>query len=220
MTFNQKWAFLIIPVLTIAVGIASYFKTHFGNNNTWNTVTYLLEKYKKAIFENRAEIKTDPEHYHRITLYKFVGWRWAFCLYPWTGWMVPVARTGHTTHSLKIPCFRVSKSDPDNAEGVAGQTFAQRKIVPVDNLPELKEGCAENDIEDYAERGFVTRGWITKRKTCVIRSLIGIPIEVKNKPWGALVIDSRSPMAITSQDVLTTSQFTTLAEVLGKLLEN
>jgi hypothetical protein len=220
---NQRNAFWLIPLLTIIVGIVSFFKSYFGNLSTWNTVTYLLEKYKKAIFENRDGVKNDPEFYHRITLYKFVGWRWAFCVFPWHGWMVPVARTGHTTHTHKIPRFRVFRSNPDKAEGVAAQTYVQKRIVPVDNLPLINENSTEKDIEEYATKGFVNKEWIEKRKRkqgLYSRSLLGIPIEVKSKPWGVMVIDSRSPEPISSVDILATTQFTTLAEMLGKLLEN
>lgn len=223
---NQQNAFIIIPLLTIVVGTVSFLKKRLGNANNWNTITYLLEKYKKAIFENNQDnkdIANDPEHHHRITLYKFARWRWGICLYPWQGWMIPVARTGHTTHSFRIPRFRVFPSDPDKAEGVAGQTYVRRRTVPVENLPEINEQSSDIDIENYAVKGFVNKQWIEKRKkknNCFIRSMIGIPVEVKNKTWGVMVIDSRRPEGISNESVLATAQFTTMAEVLGKLLEN
>ncbi len=220
LDFSQRWAFVFIPILTIVVGFANFFKTHFGNQNTWNTVTLLLEEYKNAVFVNDESLQEDPDFFHRVTLYKFVRWRWAICKFPWTGWMIPVARTGHTTHSHKIPRFKAPKASPDKAEGVAGRTFVYRKMLSIFGLPEIKSDPTDNDIEVYSSKGFVSKKWIQARETCYSRSLVGIPIEVKNQPWGVLVIDSRSPNEISTKEILTATEFTRLAKVLGKLMEN
>jgi hypothetical protein len=217
----HKSAYWTIPALAIIASIAQILKSKIGSAITWRTIQYLLNQYKEAIFEGRDTIKDDPEHYHRITLYKHVSWRWAFCRSPWTGWMVPVARSGHTTHSWRIPRFRAPADDPDSAEGVAGQTWAQKRAVPVHNLPEITGMSLFRDIESYARNGFVSIAFIENRRgKNNARSLLGIPIEVKNQVWGALVIDSRSPEEISSKKAWKAQPFKTLTGTLSKLLES
>jgi len=220
LEFNQASAFASIPIISLLVGGATFFKTHFGSINTWNTVASLLEEYKKAVTEGRAEYLALPDYHIRITLYKYVGFRFAFCRHPFTGWMVPVARTGHTTISWRIPRFRAPVSDPDNAEGVAGRVFVQKKIMSLYGLPDLSVDIGDVAFAEYAERGFVSTKWLRKRKSHTTRSLLGVPIEVKNKPWGSLVIDCREPDEISTEETLNTLQYRMLANVLGKLLEN
>lgn len=220
LTVNQKYAFLVVPGISILVGTATYFKTHFGTNNTWNTVSSLLDEYKKAIVEGSENFQSEPDYYLRITLYKYVRWRSAFCLYPFTGWMVPIARTGHTTISRKIPRFRTPVAYPDNAEGVAGQVYVQKKIISIYDLPDLNADTSDEAFDEYAKKGFVTNIWLKKRHSHTSRALLGVPIEVKNKPWGVLVIDSRGPEEITTEETLNSTQYKMLANVLGKLLEN
>ncbi len=224
LLLSQNWAWLSIPVLAVAAALSQTIRSRIGSNSTWITVNYLLNEYRDALFEKHPTAKDDPEYFHRVTLFKYVGWRWAFALWPWTGWMVPVARTGHVTQSRRIPRFRAPIDDPDNAEGVAGQTFVRRRTIPMPQLPEINAGSSDKDLETYCRRAFVPYGWVAKRvnrKTprAMPRSLLGIPLEVGGEPWGALVVDSRSESEISRNSALNTIRFKTLMDVLSKLLQ-
>jgi len=116
-------------------------------------------------------------------------------------------------------------NDPDNAEGVAGQTFVRRRTIPVSQLPEINAESSEKDLETYCRRAFVPYEWVKKRlnnKTprAMPRSLLGIPVEVGGDPWGALVVDSRSEGEISRKSALNTARFKTLTNVLSKLLQS
>lgn len=70
---------------------------------------------------------------------------------------MPVARYGSTTKT-KIQCFWASKERHEEAEGVAGQTWARKREVKVFNLPDLNVGNpSETDIKEYAEKAYVTK---------------------------------------------------------------
>jgi hypothetical protein len=237
--FGKEWATYLIPGITILVGSATYFKSHFGTDKTWSTVTTLLEEYKRGIFEKKENFDQDPDYYNRVTLYRYVSWRWSLCRWPFTGWMVPVARTGHTTVSRHIRRFRASKSNPDSAEGVAGQTYVQWVTLPVFDLLEITAASSNDDRRLYAKKGLIPESWVLKRSnrlldlrpvrwlterflkrpTFTSRSLLGVPIEVNGNRWGVLVIDSRKPEKIGETELLQTTHFKTLAKVLGKILE-
>jgi hypothetical protein len=220
LTRTQKSAWWTIPTLTIVAALAQFIKSRIGSSSKWRTVQYLLDQYKDAIFEKHATAKDDPEHFHRVTLFKHVKWRWGVCRWPWTEWMVPVARSGHTTHSRHIRRFRAPANYPDEAEGVAGQVWVQKKAIPVYNLPILSLNTSPQDLETYARRVFLSVEWLEKRKDRPsARSLLGIPLEVKGQVWGALVVDSRSPNDISSKKVLNSPLFRNLSGFLAKLLE-
>lgn len=222
LSFSHRWAWLSVPGLLIIAALLQHIKSEIGSRNTWRSIQFILDRYRDVMFDKHATAKDDPGHHHRVTLFKHVRWRWAFCKWPWTGWMIPVGRSGHATHGRDIPRFRAHPDHPEQAEGVAGQAFVRNKTVAVSNLPLLNKATALTEREQYARRGFVTQEWIQKNRLNKenARSLLGIPVEVKNKPWGALVIDSRSPDEINrNKRMLNSPSHKTLTEVLGKLLE-
>lgn len=156
---NNAW--WIILTFTIIGFLAKYGSTHIGSPDIWQLVQYLLDQYREEMFGKDEETKEEPEHFHRVTLYKYDWCRWALVMWPWSGWVVPVARSGSTTKT-KIPCFRASRNEPDKAEGVAGQTWVRNRRVPVFNLPNLNiESPSEPDIEEYAKQTFVSEKWTT-----------------------------------------------------------
>jgi hypothetical protein len=225
LLLSQSWAWLSIPVFAVSAALSQTIRSRIGSTNTWITVSYLLNQYRDALFEKHATAQDDPEYFHRITLFKYVGWRWAFAMWPWTGWMVPVARTGHVTHNWRIPRFRAPVSDPDKAEGVAGQTYVRNRMIPVAVLPEINAQTQDNELETYCRRAFVSDGWLKRRvhrknPKAMPRSLLGIPLEVGGAPWGALVVDSRSPDEISSKRALKNDRYKTMTEVLSKLLQS
>ncbi len=136
--------------------------------------------------------------------------------------MIPVARSGHKTRS-RIAKFRASSDAPGNAEGIAGQAWANECPVQIYGLPDINTDIvAETDMDDYASQGWVSKKWVEKRrekKKPHALSLLGIPVEVKNKPWGALVVDSRNSDEILSETALKKQKYKSLVNILSKLLE-
>lgn len=222
-SFIELWqhsAWWIIMLFTLVGGLAQYFSNRIGSPDNWRIVQYLLDLYREEVFNKDESTKEDAEHFHRVTLFKHLKWRWAFVRWPWSGWVVPVARSGSTTRT-KIQCFLTSKERPDDAEGVAGKTWASNREVKVCGLPDLSiDNPPENDIMEYAKKAFVTKEWIcnrmrTNRRGLPCRSLLGICIEAKGIPWGVLVIDSRHP----EPSRLKSPKLKTYNDILSKLLE-
>jgi len=223
LAVNEAYVWITIPAFTAIAGILTFFKTHFGTANSWKVATHLLEEYRKAIFQSKSTLENEADHHNRVTLYKHVSMRLAFCRWPWSNWVVPVARTGHTTQNWRIPRFLAPTGEPDLAEGVAGLTFANNSTIIVSKLPALTPESSDTAIQRYARKGLVSEKWVRnrlKRGSCSIRSLVGIPIEVDGKPWGAIVVDSRNPEPIIGIKELENEEFKRLARSLSKLLEN
>jgi hypothetical protein len=210
LVWSQQNAWVSIPVLAGCVVFIPVIEKAIGLPWIWDTVHALLDDFREHVFEK--EIHT-PLHYHRITLFKLVHFRFALCLWPWSRWLVPVARSGHTTQRSRI-AFRV----PDNAdlvEGIAGQTWAQNQVVIVRNLPDINIDHSPVLLEEYARQTWVSVKWLQKRRQHAL-SFCGIPVEVKGKLWGVIVLDSRSPETI-AQDPSRVYSLT--GRYLGKLLE-
>ena len=217
---NRAW-WIILTFSVIGI-LAQVIRARIGTPVVWQTVQYLLDQYWEELFEKANGVVNDPRYFHRITLFKHVKWHWGFVRWPWSGWMIPVARSGHKTRS-RIAKFRASSDAPDKAEGIAGQAWAYERRVQIYGLPDINtDTVAETDIDDYASQGSVSRKWIEKRrgkKKSHALSLLGIPVEVKNKPWGALVVDSRNPNEILNEAALKKQKYKSLVNILSKLLE-
>lgn len=220
LSYNMTVAWWLIPLSTLCAGFLTFLKTHFGNKQIWRVVTFLLEEYRKSVFNGHIDLEGEPDHHFRVTLFKYTGWRWAFCKWPWSGWLVPVARTGHTTVSRRIPRFRASSTNPDSAEGVAGVTFAQKAEIHVNDMPRISSKSAIKARAKYAKKGFVSIRWVDRHLNCNVRCLHGIPIEVKGTIWGSIVVDSRQPNAIPDNRLINEQEFKKLHQILSKVLEN
>lgn len=227
LSATQDVSWIYLPAFIIIAGIATWLRVHIGSPIVWNTVHYVLDEYRQEIFGADDVKNRDPDHYHRVTLFKHVYWRFTFSAWPFGGWMIPVERSGHTM-KRGIARFRASEHDPDGAQGVAGQAWANSRIVSVFDLPDINiESPTDLDCATYARQGLVSPSWVRKRKSnrkrqyANARALFGIPIEVEGDPfWGALVVDSRSPDEINIEPLLNNPRysFRTLSGTLSKLL--
>jgi hypothetical protein len=127
---------------------------------------------------------------------------------------MPVERSGHTTRR-KISVF-LAPDDADRAEGIAGQTWAQNQVVLVSDLPSLEGNAVPQEvIKEYARSTWISEEWAHCRRPQA-RSFCGIPVEVKGKLWGVIVIDSRGTKIAGRTSV---QVYTLVGRFLGKLLE-
>ena len=207
---NAWWS---LPGSTVVAAFLQMMRSRIGSSTRWKTVQVVLNQYRDQVFVGSG-VKNDPQHFHRVTIFKYVRWRFAFVFWPWSGWLVPVARSGVTRKS-RISCFRASLDDPSLAEGIGGQAFSGMKTLVIDGLPDLTVPQANaDDIKKYAERTFISEKRAMK-KTLTARSLVGIPLEVKGKPWGCIVLDSHHPAPIPIRE----NMYSVLAKVLEELLQ-
>jgi hypothetical protein len=116
LTWAQQSAWISIPLLTAGLALMQVVRSMIGPPWVWDTVHYLLDKFQEHVFEGQS----GPLHHHRVTLFKYTRRRLWFCRWPWSGWLVPVERSGHTTR--RSHTVFLTPDDADQAEGIAGQT--------------------------------------------------------------------------------------------------
>lgn len=201
----QDWAWVLLVVFPLVLLVAVGAKKLLGPPWIWRAVHSLLTEYREYVF---SDIQEAAPHHHRVTLFRK---RFDFWFLP--GWLMCVERSGHTTRK-RIPIFKAPADNPDEAEGVAGTTWVENRIIPVNDLPDLSSNFYEAQIMEYAGKSWVSEEWVRKHRP-LARSLCGIPVEVKGKPFGVIVLDSRNPDGIK----VDYDKFNLIAKSLGKLLE-
>jgi len=204
-------AWIVLPAIILAIGLTELVRKMIGPPFVWETIHRLLDQMREDVFGS----STDPIHYHRVTLFKYVKWRFG-----WradksrprkSGWLVPVERSGHTSQKTKVAFWAPDRAD--QAEGVAGQTWASRRIVQVSSLPDLGTDNSDQAFSAYANATWVSVEWL-RSEPPLARSFCGIPVEIGGKLWGVVVLDSRNQSLIRAD-----RSFRLLATALGKLLE-
>ena len=206
----QRMAWLVVPVTLISVPVLDGLRSVVGAPSVWRVVRDVLDQFRGQLFPNATD---DQIHEHRVTLFRFSRWHFCRRKWPWTGWLLPVERSGHTTQRTNVAFL--APDEADGAEGVAGMTWSRRQIVHVKDLPDLSIDSSDARIAEYARRSWVSEAVVRERMPRA-RSLVGIPVEVRSEVWGVIVVDSRKP-EIKQSEVKKHYKF--VARFLGKTLE-
>jgi hypothetical protein len=211
VSFIQDASIYIIVIANFVLWTAHVMKSYFGNPWAWDTVKILLEEFRADVFNGTATLNASHD---RVTLFKKKDRRWRFGLFPSNDWLCAVERTGHMTRRRRK--WMQANDDGQNYEGVAGATWCLGRTILKDGLPAVDN---EAGIESYAKETFVSVKYVKKqleKRASLPRSLCGILVEVNNKPWGVIVIDS-SLEKLADQAVIE-SFYRKNAKTLGKLL--
>jgi GAF domain-containing protein len=206
----QGSLWITLPAATISAALLGWLKNRVGAPWYWETVHAFLDCARDQFFADRLD---DPEPDHRVTLFR----RKRFCFtregWWWKGWIWAVERSGNTKRSSSV-VFRAT-DDFNKNNGVAGVVWGTKRPLPVSDLPDLEVDETPETIAEYAKKTWVSPEWIAREKPRS-RSLLGIPVEVRNEPWGVLVLDSRAPDGVSR---VTPEMYRPYAKALGKLLE-
>jgi hypothetical protein len=206
----QGASWWVVLLSAIAIPVLDAGRKGIGAPAVWRVVRDVLDQFRGLLFPDAGE---DHLHEHRVTLFKYSRWRWCLRRWPWSGWLTPVERSGHTTQRTNIAFL--APDDADRVEGVAGMTWYRRQVVHVKDLPDLSEDQSDEAIKDYARRSWIPEKLVRERLPRA-RSLVGIPVEVKNEIWGIIVVDSRRAQIRQSE---VKKHYKLVARFLGKTLE-
>lgn len=178
-SIQEGWVLPAVLILTPA----AVWARHRTDKSRLEAVHELLDQICENTFANQD---FEHEQNRRVTLFKFkkFNWRtWPF----FGGWLIPIERSGdHTRYTSAI--FR-APDDGKNCEGIAGRAWSKRANVYVQDLPNLRKNPTDEQMSEYAAKTFVKVESLRKKppQAC---SLFGVPIEVGQKRWGVIVIDS------------------------------
>lgn len=146
-------------------------------------------------------------------------WPYGAGYFPWSGWLMPVLRSGHTAQTSSSAFLAPSGELSHKVKGVVGRAWASKNIIVVDNLSKIHQDSAPKTKETYARKTFCEIDWVERclgRNRQPPRSIGAIPIEVHGEIWGALVLDSKAPHGVTDEKI---ANFKLTAGMIGQLLE-
>lgn len=209
----QRMAWWALPSAMVLAGAAGLLKRQIGSPFRWEMVKFLLDElcsevFKKGDFANHSE---------RVTLFKFRSLALVFKRWPWSGWLLPVERSGHLTRRSGA-LWRVPDSG-DGAEGLAGRVWNENKVIHLANLPFVTSDSSPEIVANYAKKTFMSEKLLRsklKRGKVMPRAMCGIPVEVGSKLWGVIIIDTRNPEQISQKSV--NSFLKNHSSILSKLL--
>jgi hypothetical protein len=206
IAWAKENGWFLVVALSIAGGIFSGVSRLIGPPWLWDAIRRTMNRMREEGFTG---IEGDMVHHHRVTLFRRKWcwmpwpwrkwwWPWGDWRWPWSGWMVAVSRSGHTTQQCWTVFF-ASAEEVDRCEGIVGQVWLSNTVQVQADLPAIDSSSTPEQIAEYA-RLTVMPIWqiqhrIKRNRPCP-RALCGIPVEVNNKIWGVLVLDSRKPDTI------------------------
>lgn len=207
----QEWNWVLVPFFIALAALIGFATRWIGDPKKWNVVHDVLDQLRDEIFSEAAD---DVAHEHRVTLFKKKNFLLCKRGWWWSGWLVPVERSGHTSQKTDV-YFKA----PDNAalaEGVAGQTWARKgKPVYVRDLPNLGGTPTDAELAEYAKKSFMALDEVRNRRP-LARSLYGFAVEANGQRWGVIVVDSRLPR-LKEREL--SKRYRMVARFLGKTLE-
>lgn len=226
--FLNDWS-LVLYVIIPLLFVFAWSLRCTGDPWVWEKIQYLVNGIDEKVFQ---DLTRDRENRHRVTLFQrkqfvlFVrrpgsSWFWPYGEkgHPWSGWLVPVLRSGHTAQNTRSIFYAPRGKNSHKVEGVVGQAWAEQRTIIVDKLPDIQQNNPETMKEEYAKKTWCDVNLVdryTDREQPPPRSIGAVPIEVRGKPWGALVFDSKALEGITNRKA---KQYTLTVSLIGHLLE-
>lgn len=209
-----RFFFSNTEILVLSGLSVNKFSKWIGPPKIWGAVGSLLTAYRDLVFEDLKNV--DPtafEYSHRVTLFKFCPNLFSRN----KGTLLAVERSGEFHRDSSVS-FKIDFNNPDEAEGISGKAFCSSGQIKAFNLPDITSELDSNTVGEsislYAKRTNVARDWILKERP-KSRSIVGLRIEISEKYWGVIVIDSRNE-EIPDKYL---SSFDILAISIGKLLQ-
>lgn len=199
----NEHAWWLILASTAIIGACIHSQKLIGSPEVWDVLHALLCGTQSLVFGNVGYEVID---YHRVTLFRCRCYRNKLDIFGMIRqlfqckprWLVPVIRSGHTSQKTKA-YFSIGGSESE-CLGVAGKCWFRNQIVSVWNLPDLHNGLTETKILEYARDSYAYPELI-KNRLPRARSILAVPVQLKQELWGVLVFDSRNPDQINRTNV-------------------
>jgi hypothetical protein len=207
----------------VLVGVGGIARKRIGDQSVWDVIHEALDKLRDEVFRGVAVTREDE---HRVTLFqhKAITWNSLWQYGPFKlGFLVPVERSGEMTRRTKT-VLRADRSNPQGAEGVAGQAWAQKKrgVSIVTGLEPVDGSSSAASVRAYAEGTNVPEKWLLRwfdrnpgKKAPV--SFCGIRVERSGRDWGVILLDSCAADAVDATTI--EPIYAHFAWFVGKMLE-
>jgi len=209
--FQSGW---VIPALLLVTPAVAVMRRRFDSGRLEHVHDLLDQVCERTFTQATFDL---PQH-RRVTLFKykrFCMWRFPFFALPPNGYLVPIERSGSGTRRT-TSIYEVFDNG-EESEGVAGRVWSAKANIYVECLPDIVNKCTDEALTEYATKTFYPKARLAGlKKKPTAQSLMGIPVQVGNKPWGVLVIDCVHPKF---SDRKAREQFSAVAKALSAQLK-
>ena len=220
---------LTIFMVLLGAFILGRILSRKGDVLAWRTVQAQIDILQRIAFPGQAGDLNDN---HRVTLFKHKDWNWSRFFsragfqnawkrrsWPWSGWLVPVVRSGHTGKGTKTVFW--CPDEGRKAEGLAGFCWSSDAGVSKEGLPSIRMVSSEENKEKYCRQSFMPRPMLDtycSEGKPLARNILALPIMngVGDK-WGVLVFDSMNADGVDEEKAR--ESFDVIVDSLGVLLE-
>lgn len=226
------WLSIIVFGLLCVSHLGAWWRRRKGLAVLWLVLQRHLDGLQKVGFPNHQQ--ENPER-HRVTLFRRKRWcfrsplpkgdrccgfPWGKGRWPWSGWLVPVLRSGDRGKISKTAFF-APLNDSDRAEGVAGRCWSNKATEKQVGLPEAKKNGSAAEFEAYSARTGMPV-WMVKQYADndrrLPRAILSYPVHTESGDlWGVLVFDSQRGDSIDDQKAW--SAFDAVTAPLATLLK-
>lgn len=228
---NSGSIIVLIFFVWLVVFVLKFIVVDLASKEKKELIKFILNQYQKEAFDKGVASGVAQDH-NRVTLFKFkrrhvriVNSHWlankgffSFIKRFWpASYLVFYLRSGHQSQKTNVifPVF----DESDRSSSYAAYIWSVQDAGFVEGLPDLINDPTEQNIADYSEytctEEETIRSYIAKQRAMPC-SIAAIPLAVKGRPWGVLVLDSRWPNGVNGKSI---SNFRVTVASIERILE-
>ena len=195
VSFVRDHGWWIILLSTLGIWTTTWWVSRSYDPKVNEILRTLLTEFRDRVFPDVEGRHAD----HRVTVFAHRRFYWKGILRwknPWSGWLVPFVRPGHTAQ--RTGAFFWAPDDPSKAEGIVGKAWVDNTAkASAVGLPDMR--VPKPDVYAYAGETNVPPAVVRRRRPDV-RSLIAFVVKKPTgEHWGVLVVDSKKPLLDTNR---------------------
>lgn len=228
---NSGSIIVLVFSVWLAIFILKFIVVDLSSKEKKDLIKFILNQYQKEAFHRDVASGVAQDH-NRVTLFKFkrhhvrlVNSHWltskgffSFFKRFWpSSYLVFYLRSGHQSQKTNVifPVF----DESDRSSSYAAYIWSVQGAGFVEGLPDLQNHPTEQNIADYSKYTYTEeetiRSYIAKQRAMPC-SIAAIPLAVKGRPWGVLVLDSRWANGVNERSI---SNFRITVASIERILE-
>jgi hypothetical protein len=218
----------VLALSLLLVFLLGWWLAKDGQKLVWLTLQCQIDTLANIAFPNA---NGDLNDRHRVTIFKYNKWCWKRFkskrifyflkqgIWPRSGWLVPVLRSGHTGKNTST--VFLAPDDGKSAEGVAGLCWSCDSGVYRTKLQAITTVSSDENKDKYSKATSMPR-WLLDSYLAegrpLARALLAYPVQTRlGKRWGVIVLDSQDRLGI--DEAVADAALRTIIEPVGVLLE-
>lgn len=202
--FSYSHEYAIYGLLLVVAAFAKLRSLSRTRDERTKAIQAVLDVIQVEVM--KSPTRFNPRDY-RVTLFRRKKWSWRGWMNhrrefptarPWSGWLVPIARSGDDSVSSTTRFFAPA-AQVANGHGVCGTAWLKGS-ADIHSLPSINQTSNEADVLAYSTGAHISVEEVRHRAAAgqsLARALVGERVRTKlTRRWGVVVYDSIDPVPI------------------------